>query len=238
MCFFVQICFGTIVGFNSKIRIIMKTPLFLFMIFFSSLLAFSMPHGSELEIQSVDRVGFAVVVDGLGYWDLLPAYCLTGLRPGHAWVEIYRAYVNRYGQMQYVLVARTRIFLKNKHRTIMDLLPDGRLITRMIVPIYDAAPVYTHNPYAVNFIDLKHVIASQNFDNTRLEIAKVAISQGYFTSAQIYEIMTLLTFESNRLELAKFAYQYVTDPENYYLVTRAFTFSSSADELMRFIRPY
>lgn len=51
-------------------------------------------------------------------------------------------------------------------------------------------------------------ISSTPFDNTRLNIAKQAIMSNGAKSQQILEIMGMLTFESNRLDLAKFAYRY------------------------------
>jgi hypothetical protein len=55
------------------------------------------------------------------------------------------------------------------------------------------------------------------------------------TSAQITDIMRLFSFESSRLEIAKFAYNYVVDPQRYFMVNNAFSFSSSVDDLNRFI---
>jgi hypothetical protein len=45
----------------------------------------------------------------------------------------------------------------------------------------------------------------------------------------------MLTFESNRLDLAKFAYRYAADPNNYFMVNKGFTFNSSIDELSEYI---
>jgi hypothetical protein len=66
-------------------------------------------------------------------------------------------------------------------------------------------------------------------------MAKHALSANYVTSAQVWEIMDLFSFESNRLELSKYAYSHTVDPQNYFLVHRAFRFSYSTRELNRFI---
>jgi hypothetical protein len=78
-------------------------------------------------------------------------------------------------------------------------------------------------------------ISRQNFDSNRLQIAKQVISTNQLTSAQITDIMRLFSFESSRLEIAKFAYNYVVDPQRYFMVNNAFSFSSSVDDLNRFI---
>jgi hypothetical protein len=48
----------------------------------------------------------------------------------------------------------------------------------------------------------------------------------------------MLSFESTRLDFAKFAYTYTLDKENYYMVNNAFSFSSSVAELNNFIGQY
>lgn len=95
-------------------------------------------------------------------------------------------------------------------------------------------------PCAVNhqeFADICKTINSQSFSNTKITLAKQIISsKGCFTAQQIKEIMGLFNFESARLEIAKFAYNYTSDKENYYLVNDAFSFSSSIDELDKFLK--
>ena len=48
--------------------------------------------------------------------------------------------------------------------------------------------------------------------------------------------MMLFTFENNRLEIAKLAYNKTIDKNNYYQLNDALTFSNSKEELARFIR--
>jgi hypothetical protein len=43
--------------------------------------------------------------------------------------------------------------------------------------------------------------------------------------------MKLFSFEATKLEFAKYAYNKVSDKENYYLVNDAFQFESSIEEL-------
>jgi hypothetical protein len=78
-------------------------------------------------------------------------------------------------------------------------------------------------------------ISRQHFDSGRLQVAKQVISTNRLTSAQITDIMRLFSFESSRLEIAKFAYSYVVDPQRYFMVNNAFSFGSSVDDLNRFI---
>ena len=79
-------------------------------------------------------------------------------------------------------------------------------------------------------------IRSDSFESGKLSKAKQIVSRNRMCTAQIIQIVRLFSFESNKLEFAKYAYQYCTDKNNYYQVTDAFSFQSSKDELLKFIR--
>lgn len=78
-------------------------------------------------------------------------------------------------------------------------------------------------------------IKAQWFDSDQVRVAKQIIRTNRVSSAQVAEIMELMSFESSRLEIAKFSYQFVDDPANFYIVNDVFWFSSSVRELDRFI---
>ena len=95
-------------------------------------------------------------------------------------------------------------------------------------------PVYVGmHPNA--FAGALQVIESQTFDSDQVRVAKQIIRTNRVSSAQVAEIMELMNFESSRLEIAKFSYQFVDDPANFYIVNDVFWFSSSVRELDRFI---
>jgi len=73
------------------------------------------------------------------------------------------------------------------------------------------------------------------FDETRVRMATSAITMSGVTSAQLAGLMRMLTFDSNRLNLAKIAYNFVVDKNNIFLINDAFTFNSNADEFYRYI---
>ena len=78
-------------------------------------------------------------------------------------------------------------------------------------------------------------ISSKTFAGTKLTIAKQVVSANCLKCKQVKEIMKQFTFESDRLEFAKYAYQYTWDINNYFLLNDAFEFESSVDDLNRFI---
>lgn len=87
-----------------------------------------------------------------------------------------------------------------------------------------------------DFDQVTESLRKEWFENNRLTSAKYIISQNSLTTQQVKELMLLFTFEDNRLEVAKAAYCKTVDQRNYYQLNDALTFSSSKDELARFIR--
>ena len=82
-----------------------------------------------------------------------------------------------------------------------------------------------------DFNQLLGVIESKSFESTKQQIALGAISNSYFTSEQIRQMLNVFTFESTKIEVAKNAYDRVIDPEKFYVVYNSFTFESSIDNL-------
>ncbi len=85
------------------------------------------------------------------------------------------------------------------------------------------------------FDQFKQVLRNESFDNTRLVVAKQTIATNYFSSAQVKEIVLLFSFENSKLEIAKYCYQYTVDKNNYFILNDAFSYSSSKEELARFM---
>jgi hypothetical protein len=104
---------------------------------------------------------------------------------------------------------------------------------RPIEPIVCAPVVIGMHPDV--FASALRSIKLQSFDSDQIRVAKQIIRQNGVSSHQMVEIMELLSFESSRLEIAKYGYQFVGDPENYFVVNDVFWFSSSVRELDRFI---
>lgn len=88
------------------------------------------------------------------------------------------------------------------------------------------------------FQEVMRAVDNQNFSNSKMAVAKQAISANGISSRQVADMMGLFSFESYKLELAKFAYGYVADPQNYWMVNNSFSFSSSVRELDNFIAGY
>ena len=87
-----------------------------------------------------------------------------------------------------------------------------------------------------DFEDAKKSIDSKGFDDTKLTLAKQIANSNCLSTSQVKSVMELFGFEDSKLDFAKFAYDHVTDMNNYYKVNDAFGFSSSVDELNSYIQ--
>lgn len=88
------------------------------------------------------------------------------------------------------------------------------------------------------FAQLLRTVRNEAFDNTRLaaSLQIVRSARGRITSRQVRELLRTFTFEDGRLELAKAAYDCVTDPWNYSVTYDTFTFASNREALARYIQ--
>jgi hypothetical protein len=88
---------------------------------------------------------------------------------------------------------------------------------------------------AYEFNALLKSVRESSFEQTRLLVAKEGVSSRLITADQVYKMMLLFSFEATRLEFAKWAYLRTSDRHNYHLVSRAFSFDASRQELTRYI---
>lgn len=99
------------------------------------------------------------------------------------------------------------------------------------------APAYL-GMHPQTFQDVMRTVDNQSFSNSKMAVAKQAIAANGISSRQVLDMMNLFGFESYKVELAKFAYGYVADPQNYWVVNDGFSFSSSVRELDHYIAGY
>lgn len=96
-------------------------------------------------------------------------------------------------------------------------------------------PMLPQGMASADFELLKSTVNNKSFDSDKLNIIKMAMLNNHFTSNQVTQLVGLMSFESNKLGLAKMLYPRVVDKGNFYLVNNAFDFSSSSEELADFI---
>lgn len=124
----------------------------------------------------------------------------------------------------------------------------GVTTTTTTVTQYDNYPNQTINQYpnhynrcgmqmtAGNFESAKNTIVNNGFDETRLSTAKQIVTSNCMSANQIATILNVFSFESTKLDFAKFAYLYCVDKGNYFKVVNSFSYESSKIELNKYIQ--
>lgn len=84
--------------------------------------------------------------------------------------------------------------------------------------------------------DMANTIENQSFSDDKVRVSKQIIRTNCITLDQLMQLLEQFDFDSGKLEIAKFAYDYVYDLENYYKVYNVFSFSSSGEELDEYIQ--
>ncbi|WP_395054762.1 DUF4476 domain-containing protein [Flavobacterium sp.] len=87
-----------------------------------------------------------------------------------------------------------------------------------------------------NFNTALSTIKGQNFEDSKLKTAKQVITANCLNVDQIILIANLFNFEDNKLDFAKFAYDYCIEQKNYFKLNGIFNFSSNADELSDYVQ--
>ena len=214
-----------------------------------SLTILAYDYGTSLSITSARNINL-VVVDGRSY--PLRSHDQTleirDLRQGYHTIKVYRTYGNyRNPSQNQRLLYEGRIYARNGYHTDIMINRFGRayIDAQRLDGSYDNDYPYsggydqTNDRYRIidraAFQQLKATLQAEKFDQTRASIARQAITTNYFESAQVKEMLQIFNFEDSKLELAKLFYEVTADKRNYMVVYDVFTFSSSKDELARFL---
>ena len=122
----------------------------------------------------------------------------------------------------------------NINNTAGGQFPGGPVV---YVPGYEGTVGCTPPVTPERYESMLHAVKKQDFDESKLRVAKQIIKQNEcMTVDQLVGIIRLLDFEKNKLELAKYAYHYIYDLENYYKVNNVFDFESSVRKLDAYIK--
>lgn len=82
----------------------------------------------------------------------------------------------------------------------------------------------------------KNKMKMQKTEAGRLIVCKKIINTKCLNSQQVYELISLMSYSSNKLEAAKLAYTRTFDPDNYEVVYNAFAISNQVEELDKYIQ--
>jgi hypothetical protein len=96
-------------------------------------------------------------------------------------------------------------------------------------------------PMAVSEAEMRDIVQAlkkESFDQSRSKLGQQILSSSRrkFLAAQVRDMIKCFDFDVNRLEFAKFAYDYTLDRERYFVVNEAFDFSSNGQALSQYIQ--
>ena len=87
-----------------------------------------------------------------------------------------------------------------------------------------------------DFSDALIAVKAQNFEKSMLKTANQVVSNNCLNVDQIIQIANVFNFEDNKLEFAKFAYDFCVEKRNYFKLNGIFNFSNNADALSDYVR--
>lgn len=214
--------------------------------------------GSELNLKLYDQGIFTLELDNESVNYPSNSFTFKNLKPGKHYLKVFRHYGSSCGNnIMPRMIYNGYIHIPPKSRiyAIIDLYnqfepysivekqnghwcddeEDFQFTNNGCGNAYPDAPGCMS---ASGFARLKSSVMNVPFESDKLKIAKQGIAANGISSVQILELMELFSFESTKLKLAKFAYAYTFDKQNFFLVNNGFSFSSSINELNKFVGLY
>ena len=88
--------------------------------------------------------------------------------------------------------------------------------------------------------ELKEILSTikqQSFGSTKMAVGKQAVeAKKCFEVEQIKQIVVLFAHDSEKLDMAKYCYDFCVDKSNYYQLNSVFSFSSSVSQLTQYVK--
>lgn len=100
-------------------------------------------------------------------------------------------------------------------------------------------PAGCFNGYPMSSSDFSSALSTvknQSFEDTKLKTAKQVAAANCMNTSQITQVCNEFSFEESKLEFAKYAYDFCTEPKNYFKLNNVFSFSTSVDELTEYVQ--
>ena len=110
--------------------------------------------------------------------------------------------------------------------------------------------VYQHRPHREqiphqksimgkqDFQYLYKVIKKKSFNDDRLELLSVGVLDNYFTCRQCAKLMSIFSFDDNKLEALEIMAEHIVDRENMYLIIDTISFNSNKEKAIKLLSPH
>lgn len=88
----------------------------------------------------------------------------------------------------------------------------------------------------MNAEEMMKAAENESFSEDRINVVQQASKGKSFTLEQVSQISSVFTFEEDKLDFVKWAYDSTYDIDNFYKLYAVFTFSDSKNELNEFLK--
>jgi Domain of unknown function (DUF4476) len=214
-----------------------------------TLFSFAQTTGS-VSISTTGNSNLKITFGGKQYSLQDRSVTFQSLTPGTYPLTIFQLQRKSNGSTEYTEVFNNNILLKaQKHLEVSvlrfgkvawdesNLEPDSWANTGyQPVPGQDAGNNYGSSLTAEEFAELKKSVRNATYDSDKLATGRVILKDNLFTAQQIKELCQLFTYDDHRLDFAKAAYDYCDNRGFYITVLEAFTYQSTKNLLMEYIK--
>lgn len=203
-------------------------------------------HGGALNftVSSQTKHSFWLFIDDvIQNEQAVKSICVQGLDDGDHYVRIELDNMNHNTVGQFITLSKPNtnycITMKNGFYGLsaynVPIYPEMTVnYINNQQPMLPPPPVHAEmNPN--DFEAAYDLLSKESFDNTRLKVAKQIASTNLLSVNQIKRICQLFSFENNKLEFAKYAYNSCVDQNNYFKLNEVFKFESDKQQLNSFI---
>jgi hypothetical protein len=88
----------------------------------------------------------------------------------------------------------------------------------------------------IDFNNFLNTIRKQSFEKDKDQQIRTYMKNAFMTTTQIKQVIKLLTYDSSRLDIAKFLFNRCVDKQNYFEIANELQFSSSKTELNDYVK--
>jgi hypothetical protein len=88
----------------------------------------------------------------------------------------------------------------------------------------------------IDFNNFLNTIRKQSFEKDKDQQIRTYMKNVFLTTSQITQVIKLLTYDSSRLDIAKFLFNRCVDKQNYSEIANELQFSSSKTELNDYVK--
>lgn len=219
----------------------MKTIKFILLLaIFTIFLGSKVIFASYLNISLVDNSNFTATINNINYNQQTNVVEVSGIPGGSHYVKIIKQAAPRGNWNTIIFEGYVKIPDNCSVYASIDELGNFMMYKKL----YGDKQVTEHHDdqYGImnsrDFADFKKLIGDRTFESTKLDMTKSVIDNNYFATDQVREILSWFVFESNKLELAKYAFKNTVDRNNYFKLYDIFVFESNVTDLDNYIKNY